>query len=261
MKVLSVANKARQLKNDPIGFILDSLIAIIVNLFIPIPLAGTLVSEFISQFKAPLLGLLASLVLLAIFMITVVGTIVTLPIIASTGFFSQIFSPNLPGDNPLHIPPDTSFVATNVPKQNPFGGSGMSYTTTTAYFMDPDYYLKFGKNHMGIDFIPSDEYFKSSQTYKNTQKVVIFATMNGRVRHYVDQYGGETVEITNTDNSVKVLYVHFSIVLVESGSVVPGTPIGIMGETGFATGEHLHYEIQTKDGNNWIATNPLNYIQ
>ncbi len=259
MKALSIANKARKLKNDPIGFIIDSLIAIIVNLFIPIPLAGTLISEFISQFKAPLLGLLASLVLLAIFMITVVGTIVSLPIIASTGFFQNIISSNPPG-NSLNIAPDTSFVATNVPKQNPFGGSGMDYTNVTAYFYDADYFLKFGMWHTGLDLVPSDNYFQHSKTYQNTKKVVIFATMNGSVNHYVDGFGGETVEITNSDNSIRVKYIHFSTVLVESGNISSGTPVGIMGETGFATGEHVHYEIQTNDNGNWMPTDPLNFI-
>jgi murein DD-endopeptidase MepM/ murein hydrolase activator NlpD len=163
--------------------------------------------------------------------------------------------------NNLNIAPDTSFVSTSVPKQNPFGGNGMSFTNITAYFHDADYYVRFGKLHTGIDLVPTDQYYQNSKTYQSTHKVVIFATMNGSVRHYVDQNGGETVEITNADSSIKVLYNHFSVVLVESGNVTTGTPIGIMGATGFATGEHVHYEIQTRDGNNWLPVNPLGYIQ
>lgn len=256
MKVLSIATSAKKLKDDPLGFIIDSLIAVIVNLIIPIPLAGNIVA----QFKAPILGLLASLIVLALFMLTIIGTIVVLPIAASSGFLQTITSIISPG-NQLNIAPDTSFIATPVPKQNPFGGGGMAYTNITAYFMDPDYYLKFGKNHIGIDLVPSDSYYQNSQTYKDTQKVVIFATMNGNVSHYVDQYGGETVEITNNDNSMKVLYVHFGTVLAESGAIAPGTPVGIMGETGFATGEHVHYEVRINDNGNWLTVNPLNYMQ
>lgn len=255
MKLLTVASSAKKLKNDPFGFIIDSLLAIIVNLVIPIPLAGTIVT----QFKAPLLGLLATLIVFALFMLITVGTIVSLPFLAGTSVLqniSSIFQPN-----PLNIAPDLSFVATSIPRQNPFGGSGLSFSNITAYFYDPDYYFKFGKNHTGLDLIPSDEYFKSSKTYQDTKKVVIFATINGSVRHFIDQYGGETVEITNADNSLKVLYIHFGTVLVESGNVSPGTPVGIMGDTGFSTGEHVHYEVQMKDGINWLPINPLNYIQ
>ncbi len=256
MKALSVANKARQVANDPIGFVLDRIIAVVVNMLIPIPLAG----EVVAQFKAPLLGLIATLTLLAIFMVTVIGTIISLPFISSSGYLQQVIS-SVFQSNTLNIAPDTSFISTNVPKQNPFGGSGMSYTNITAFFHDASYYLKFGKQHTGIDLVPSDDYFQHSKTWQDAHKVVIFATMNGTVNHYVDEYGGETVEITNSDNSIRVKYIHFSTVLAESGTISPGTPVGIMGETGFATGEHVHYEIQHKDGSYWVAVDPLNYIQ
>ncbi len=254
MKLLKYANTLRQIKNDPFGFIIDSLATVVVSLVVPLPVASIAVSAF----RAPILGLLASLVALMLFMIMIVGIIFISPLVLSTAFLQNItaiFEPNS-----LNIAPDTSFVSTSVPKQNPFGGGGMSYTNITAFFMDSGYYLQFGRNHTGLDLVPSDDYFQHSKTYQDTHKVVIFATINGSVRHYVDQYGGETVEITNSDNSLKVLYVHFSTVLVESGNVSPGQPVGIMGGTGFATGDHVHYEVRTKDGNNWLPVNPLNYI-
>lgn len=255
MKLLKYAGTANKIKNDPVGFIVDTLIIIVVNLLIPIPLAGPIVA----QFKGPVLGCLVSLIILMLFMITVVGTIFISPLVLSAGFLQSITSIFQP--NELNIAPDTNFISTSVPRQNPLGGSGMSYTTVTAYFLDPGYYIRFGRNHTGIDLVPNNEYYASSKTYQGSHKVVAFATINGNVRHYVDSYGGETIEITNSDNSLKVLYVHFSTVLVESGYVSAGTPVGIMGETGFTTGEHVHYEIRTKDGNNWLAVNPLNYIQ
>lgn len=188
------------------------------------------------------------------------GVIFVSPLILTSGFIhnivTSIFQPNT-----LNIAPDASFTPTSVPRQNPFGGSGMSFTVITAFFHDSAYYLKFGKQHTGIDLVPSDDYFKNSKTWQDTHKVVIFATINGTVNHFVDQYGGETVDITNSDGTIRVRYIHFSTVLVDSGSVSPGQPVGIMGETGFATGEHVHYEVQVKDGNNWIPVNPLNYIQ
>lgn len=255
LKIVNYAGTAKKITNDPFGFILDAIVTIVINLIIPVPLVGAAVSTF----RAPILGFLASLVALMILMIIAVGTVLFSPILIPGQALQNITS--IFQTNSLNIAPDTSFISTSVPKQNPFGGSGMSFTNITAYFLDPDYYLRFGRNHTGVDLVPSDEYYKNSKTYKETGKAVIFATINGTVSHYVDQYGGETVEITNSDNSFKVVYIHFNRVLVEAGQVSAGTPIGIMGATGFTTGEHGHYEVRTKNGDNWSAVNPLNYIQ
>jgi murein DD-endopeptidase MepM/ murein hydrolase activator NlpD len=255
LKIANYAGTAKKIGSDPLGFIFDSIVIIIINLIIPVPLVGAVVSTF----RPPILGFLASLIALTIMMIIAVGTILFSPMLIPGQILQNITS--IFQVNDLNIAPDTSFVSTSVPRQNPFGGSGMSYTNITANFLDPDYYLRFGRNHTGIDLVPSDEYYKSSKTYKEAGKAVIFATINGTVSHYVDQYGGETVEITNSDNSFKAVYIHFSRVLVESGQVSAGTPIGIMGATGFTTGEHGHYEVRVKDGNSWKAVNPLNYIQ
>ena len=255
MNVARIPINLKKVKDDPFGFITDKIIALIVNLLIPIPLAG----EVVSQFKRPILGILITLFIFALFMITVVGTIFMSPVLIGSGVLKSISSVF---QNPTNIALDSSFGDTAVPKKNPFGGNGMSYSVITAYFLDPAYYLQFGKNHTGVDMVPSQAYYTNSKTYKETHQVVIFATISGGVNQYVDQYGGETIEITNTDNTFKVLYVHFSSMLVNSGTTVKaGTPVGIMGDTGFSTGDHVHYEIHIKDGNTWRAVNPLNYIQ
>lgn len=242
-------------KSDPIGFILDTIITIVVNLVIPIPLAG----EVVSSMRGPALGCLVSLLLLGIFMLVTVGTIIMSPFIVSSGFLQQIAA-NLVV--PSNIAADDSFLETSIPRQNPLGGVGMSYTTITAYFLDPNYFLQFGKVHTGVDLVPNDTYYANSKTYKETHQVVVFSTINGSVRHFIDEYGGETVEVTNSDSSLKAIFVHFKTVFVNSGATIKaGTPLGIMGKTGFATGEHVHYEIQLKNGNSWGITNPLQYIQ
>ena len=157
---------------------------------------------------------------------------------------------------------DSSFVETSVPRQNPLGGPGLSFSTITAYFMDSAYYLQFDKPHTGIDLVPSSTYFSTSESYKSTGKINVFSTINGKVNYYVDSEGGETVEVTNSQGFLKVVFIHFSSVYVHTGDTVKaGTPLGIMGDTGFATGAHVHYEVRTKDGDNWLAVNPLNYIQ
>jgi len=57
--------------------------------------------------------------------------------------------------------------------------------------------------------------------------------MNGSVRYYVDSHGGKAVEIINNDSDFKTVYMHFDSVFLESGEVVAGTPLEIMGDTGF----------------------------
>lgn len=255
MNIAKIPLNLNKVKNDPLGFITDKIIAFIANFLIPIPLSG----EIIAKFKRPFMGLLVTLVIFALFMVTVVGTIFLSPLLLGSNVIENISSLF---QNPSDIAIDTSFGDTAVPKKNPFGGSGLSYSTITAYFLDPSYYLQFGRNHTGIDMVPSEEYYKNSQTYQDTHQVVIFATISGSVNQYVDQYGGETVEITNSDKTFKVLYIHFSTILVDNSTKIKsGTPIGIMGNTGFSTGDHVHYEVRIKDGNSWRAVNPLEYIQ
>jgi murein DD-endopeptidase MepM/ murein hydrolase activator NlpD len=245
----------REFKNDPFGFILDTIIGFIVNAVVPLPLSG----ELVSTLRGPAIGCFLSMLLLALFMLVTIGTIIMSPFLVTSDFLTRITAPFVV---PSNIASDDSFIETPIPHQNPLGGVGMSYVAITAYFLDPNYFLHFGKIHTGVDFVPTDTYYKNSKTYKETHQVVVFSTINGTVRHYVDGYGGETVEVTNEQQSLKAIFVHFSTVFVNSGAVIKaGTPIGIMGKSGFATGEHVHYEIQVKSGNSWGITNPLQYIQ
>ena len=55
---------------------------------------------------------------------------------------------------------------------------------------------------------------------------------------------------------------HLNEVYVATSDTIPaGDPIGTMGDTGFATGEHLHYEIRVNNNGVWMPVNPLSYIQ
>lgn len=255
MKVLSHVNKAKRLKEDPIGYVIDIAITFIVNIFSPVKVPP----EVISQLKMPILGFLLTMIVLFVMLIMFVGSIFLFPATIGGNLLNSIAS--LIPSNSQPVPNDASFISTKVPRQNPFGGSNLSYTTISANFLDPAYFIQFGKNHTGTDFVPSQNYYDNSETYKEFKKVVIFATMNGSVRYYVDGHGGKAVEIINNDSDFKTVYMHFDSVFLESGEVVAGTPLGIMGDTGFSTGPHLHYEVWTKDNNSWKAVNPLNYIQ
>lgn len=254
MSLLKYATTARKVKDDPFGFLADTITRVIVNLIVPIPLAG----EIAVLFKAPIMGFLASLLILALFMLIAVGTVFMSPLLVSSAFLNDLLA--LPVST-THIPVG-SFAQTSIPMQIPLGGKGLEYANITAGFKDPSYFLQFGKVHFGIDLVPNDAYYNSSQAYKDMHKVIVYATHSGKITYYVDEYGSETVEILNDDNSLKTIYMHMKEVYVPTGGTAQaGTPLGEMGKTGFATAEHIHYEIRIKDGTNWLAVNPLTYIQ
>ncbi|MBC8133793.1 MAG: peptidoglycan DD-metalloendopeptidase family protein [Deltaproteobacteria bacterium] len=58
---------------------------------------------------------------------------------------------------------------------------------------------------------------------------------------------GNTVEIDH-GNGTTTLYAHASSVLVSKGQhVEPGQPVALVGQTGQATGPHLHFEVRRND--------------
>jgi hypothetical protein len=254
MKLLNYATTARKVQKNPFGFISDLLVKVIVNFVVPIPLAG----ELATALKAPILGFLATIAILGVFMLITIGTIVFSPALVSSAFLNNLLS--LPA-NTMHIPVGV-FTQTSIPMQIPLGGKGFEFANITAGFKDPSYFLQFGKVHFGIDLVPNDAYYSNSQAYKDTHKVIVYATHSGKMTYYVDEYGSETVEIVNDDSSLKSIYMHMKEVYVKTGETAQaGTPLGEMGKTGFATAEHVHYEIRIKDGTNWLPVNPLTYIQ
>lgn len=255
MRLFKGIRKLQDFRADPIGFIVDTCIKIVINLVLPIPYAGSAVKYL----RGPMLGCMASVVILGIMFLVIIATILVSVFLVPSGFFQQITS-GLVSSDIKNI--DEGFIQSTIPSQNPLGGTGMGYTAITAGFMDPAYFLNFGRNHLGIDFVPNAEYYKSSKTYLESKKVIVYATHTGTATQYVDSDGGETVEVTNNDSSLKTVYIHFKDVYVKTGdSIAAGTPLGEMGETGFTTGEHVHYEIHINDGANWLPVNPLTYIK
>jgi hypothetical protein len=91
--------------------------------------------------------------------------------------------------------------------------------------------------------------------------VVIFAgpdrgAIYNPFRPYYDFYG-HLVVIEHVDN-LYTLYAHLSVINVESGDVVVmGEQIGEMGQSGAATGPHLHFEVRRGDVEEYFsAVNP-----
>ncbi|MBM7606214.1 peptidoglycan hydrolase CwlO-like protein [Metabacillus crassostreae] len=142
------------------------------------------------------------------------------------------------------------------------GGSSASTqkpAITSGTFMWPasgsftsGYGPRWGKLHAGIDIA-------------NRSDVPIVASASGTVirAHYSSSYGNVAYISHNIGGQVyTTLYAHMETLYVSAGqSVSKGQQIGIMGNTGHSTGQHLHFEIHKGPWNGQAnAVNPLNYL-
>ena len=60
------------------------------------------------------------------------------------------------------------------------------------------------------------------------------------------------------NNGLNTMYAHLSQISVSSGqSVSTGQVLGYSGETGYATGPHLHFEVRYRG----VAQNPARFLQ
>lgn len=253
-KLLGRASTLKDIKDDPLGFLVDTIVRILVRMFIPVPF----VDDIIVQAKGPILAIVGTLMVLMIGVVMVIMTVIIIPIATPAGFISKIVQ-LVTGQNPTL---NGNFSETGIPSRNPLGGVGLTFTTVTTEFMDPTYFLAWGVPHTGIDLVPSANYYVYSEEFKQAGRVTVFATHNGKATFFVDQFGGNTVEDINDGETLKTVYIHMSQVYVSSGQTLKaGTPIGVMGSTGRSTGPHVHYEIRVKSGSGWTLVNPRNFIK
>jgi murein DD-endopeptidase MepM/ murein hydrolase activator NlpD len=81
----------------------------------------------------------------------------------------------------------------------------------------------------------------------------------GTVRVGFDPAGAGHYVVVNVDGHVRVFYCHLSAVGVVNGqAVTAGLVIGALGQSGMATGPHVHFEVQ-RDGTSidparWLAS-------
>ena len=105
--------------------------------------------------------------------------------------------------------------------------------------------LKVYKLHTGVDISAP----KGTKIVAANSGTVITSTMNGAYGNYVviDHGGGRTT-----------LYAHMSSRSVSVGQTVSkGQQIGLVGSTGYATGNHLHFEVRI----NGSLVNPMSYFK
>lgn len=109
---------------------------------------------------------------------------------------------------------------------------------TDKFGMRIDPFLSQRRHHDGIDIAIE----KGTEVYASADGVVEQIVERGYQRR---GYGKQV--IINHGNNVKTRYGHLSKILVRPGQRVSRwDPIGLVGETGRATGPHLHYEVMVE---------------
>ena len=129
-------------------------------------------------------------------------------------------------------------------KEIPSRGTGSFVWPTNGGYISSEQGPRWGKNHKGIDIARPDNY-----TINNVDNgTVVSAGLDG-------DYGNKVV--VDHDNGLRTVYAHLSKIHVSPGQVVSqGESLGIMGDTGFATGIHLHFEVYS----NGALVNPMDYL-
>ena len=116
---------------------------------------------------------------------------------------------------------------------------------TASYGMRIHPFYKTLQSHQGVDYtIPEGSR--------------VFATADGVVRDAAQRNStqGQTVVIDH-GNGYWTLYGHSQYMSVTQGQHVnKGDVLGIVGSTGYSTGDHLHFEVRL----NGVAQNPSNYV-
>lgn len=121
----------------------------------------------------------------------------------------------------------------SMPRGRPLRPGVGVVTSTFGYRSDPFGILPVGENHSGIDFAAGEG-------------TPIYASGPGVIAEVDAAQGGlgRSVRI-NHENGFFTLYGHCSVVLVKPGDRVRrGDKIALVGQTGKATGAHVHYEVR-----------------
>ncbi|HYF92953.1 MAG TPA: peptidoglycan DD-metalloendopeptidase family protein [Symbiobacteriaceae bacterium] len=136
-------------------------------------------------------------------------------------------------------------VARTGTKQVPALGTGTLVFPVVGELTSP-FAPRWGSFHYGIDLAASE----GTPVLAADSGMVVFRGWDGNYGYvlHVDHGGGEMV----------TWYAHLSGFAVSQGeTVTKGQVIGYVGNTGFSTGPHLHYEVHV----NGTAVNPLEFYQ
>lgn len=88
----------------------------------------------------------------------------------------------------------------------------------------------------------------------------VVAVQAGKVIH-AGALGNYGLTVLIDDGNLRTLYAHLSAVFVEEDQWIDqGIPLGLVGMTGYATGSHLHFEVQRWTYEGWQATDPEPFL-
>lgn len=121
----------------------------------------------------------------------------------------------------------------------------VSWRLSSPYGYRPDPFTGVRSFHTGIDMVAA-------------QGTPIKAAMGGKVAAagYTQVYGNYVI-LTHT-NGYQTLYAHLHTISVKVGQTVgQGTKVGLLGNTGYSTGAHLHFSVY-KNGS---LVNPLSILK
>jgi len=107
----------------------------------------------------------------------------------------------------------------------------------------------FTRDHSGTDMV-------------NFKNKTVYSALPGKVVKvkYDDPYYGKCIYTIHNVNgkTYRCLYGHLSEIFVREGDILSqGDEIGIIGNTGFSLGEHLHFETQEILNGVWVSFNPF----
>lgn len=119
------------------------------------------------------------------------------------------------------------------------------------------YGLRNGVMHNGVDIgwtKPESE----NNVYANCKGTVI-ATVTGKGNTYgTSDHGYGNYVLVRHINGFTSLYAHLDKVYVSNGQTVDeNTIVGVMGNTGYSAGRHLHFEVKNNQG---IKIDPTSYL-
>ena len=142
----------------------------------------------------------------------------------------------------------------SVPARSPLHGEDVVLTSAFGSRRSP--YTRAMELHSGIDLAAP----AGSRIFAPAAGVVVWAGAVEASRRDDWWRLGKTVVLANGD-TFRTLFGHCQEILVRSGTrVAAGDPIATVGDTGWASGPHLHYEIRRRSGKDWLAVDPRDFM-
>lgn len=156
----------------------------------------------------------------------------------------------VPAEEEVITPVVTKIIVRGQKYVSGVGGANWYWPTATPYVISSPFGWRWGKMHEGLDIAGTG---RGSPIYAANNGVVTKAEYHS--------YNGYYIYIDH-NNGYTSVYAHMDSLKVKEGQVVEaGQIIGTMGDTGFATGVHLHFSIYWGSPFVGTALNPMQFYR